>query len=112
MFQVSRNSVLAEPGETKAPERVRAALGLSQLCKDRMQRAPQDVRLAERSACLGTKQQAGLPLAKVFPEHCSFRRMRINFPLTVGGLQVIVYFTPPRLLADFDCGAVRVGTRS
>ncbi len=34
MFQVSRNSVLAEPGETKAPERVSAALGLSQLCKD------------------------------------------------------------------------------
>ena len=72
-----------------------------------MKGAAQDVRLCELSASLITEEQARLSLANEILEHLRHRWVQINLTLAAFGLQVIVNLTPPRLLTDFDCGAVR-----
>jgi hypothetical protein len=72
-----------------------------------MKRAAQDVRLCELSAPLIAEEKARLPLANEILEHLRHRWVQIDFTLAAFGLQVIVNLTPPRLLTDLDCGAVR-----
>jgi hypothetical protein len=45
-------------------------------------------------------------LANETLEHLRHRWVQIDLTLAAFGLQVIVNLTPPRLLADFDCGTV------
>ena len=53
------------------------------------------------------QKKARLPLANEILEHLRHRWVQIDLTLAAFGLQVIVNLTPPRLLTDFDCGAVR-----
>ncbi len=72
-----------------------------------MKGSAQDVRLGELSAPLIAEKQARLPLTNEILEHLRYRWVQIDLTLTAFGLQIIVNLTPPRLLTDFDCGAVR-----
>ena len=72
-----------------------------------MKRAAQDVRLCELSASLIAEEKARLPLANETLEHLRHSWVQIDLTLAAFGFQVIVNLTPPRLLSNFDCGAVR-----
>jgi hypothetical protein len=104
--EVFGDRVLAKPSDTETTECVTTRLWLFEVGQDRMQRAPQDLRLRELSIRSSGKQESRLPLANEVLEHGRNHGVKINLTLTVVGLQVIVDLAPPSLLTDFDRGAV------
>jgi hypothetical protein len=61
--EVLGDQVLAKPCNAETTERVTTRFRLFEVSKDRMQRAPQDVRLVELSPCSSREQEARFPLA-------------------------------------------------